>query len=282
MNILATNLADIMSKFKEVGQWFSQHSIILDIFFACAWVLVGYIVARIVKRLFTHLERIDKIPTQINRFLSKVSCIIVYFIFITLALSAVGVNVVSMLGAAGVLGVAIGFASQASLSNAICGIFIISERNIRLGDYVRIAGVEGTIEAINLMSVKLRQADNSLIRIPNQTIVDTPLTNITGSDKRRCDFDLGLDYTSDLGLVKSTLLEIIAEEKRLLSTPEPAILFLGFGDSTLNVRVGAWCKTSDYAGVRYEFAQRVLEVFSSKGINMAFPTRSVFVQKDKA
>lgn len=195
--------------------------------------------------------------------------------FITLALSAIGVNVMSILGAAGVLGVAIGFASQTSLSNLICGIFIITERSIAIGDYIQVDGCEGTVESINLLSVQLRRIDHSLIRIPNQSLIQNPMTNVTGSKMRRCDLELGLNYASDLDVVKSELLALIQEQPLFMKEPQPSILFLNFGESTLNIRVGAWCKTEDYGRARYEFAQAILSHFREKKIDLAFPTRTV-------
>ncbi|MFI3243632.1 MAG: mechanosensitive ion channel family protein [Akkermansia sp.] len=204
----------------------------------------------------------------------------IWFIVLMLMLSTIDVDVMSILGAAGVMGVAIGFASQTSLSNVICGIFIVSEQSVKLGDYIRVDGCEGTVESINLLSVHLRQIDNSLIRVPNQNLVQNPMTNITGSKMRRCDFTLGLDYDSDIELAKKVLLDLVEEEKLFLHEPAPVVQFLTFADSTLNVRVGAWCNTSDYQSVRYKFAKNILAAFKANNISMAFPSRTIYQAKE--
>jgi small-conductance mechanosensitive channel len=191
------------------------------------------------------------------------------------ALRALGVDLISVLGAAGVAGIAIGFAAQTVLSNLISGIFIMSERSIRLGDYVTAGGMSGTVESINLLSVTLRQVDNSTVRIPCETLVKSPVVNMTGDTLRRCDFDLGVDYTCDLEHVRQVILKIIEDQPLLATNPAPAVQFTGFGDSSLNLHIGAWCKTEDYHKARFAFGKAILDAFSRENINIPFPIRTV-------
>ncbi len=270
--------SEFWTKLEAVGQWLGGADTLYNILFFFLWIIVGKFAAQLTRHAFLKLER--RIPAQVCRLLSKICVTMVWFLFLMLALSAIQVDVMSILGAAGVLGVAIGFASQTSLSNLICGIFIISEQRIKLGDYIRVDGCEGTVESINLLAVEMRQIDNSLVRVPNQTLVQSPVTNITGSEMRRCDLTLGLDYTSDLELVKATLLDLVEKEELFINEPAPVVQFLEFADSTLNVRVGAWCKTADYQTVRYEFAKNILAAFKSNDISMAFPTRTIYQAKE--
>lgn len=266
--------SECWTKLEAIAQWLGGADTLYNIMFCLLWIIVGKFAAKLTRHAFAKLE--SRIPVQVCRLLSKICVTLVWFIFLMLALSAIDVDVMSILGAAGVLGVAIGFASQTSLSNLICGIFIISEQRVKLGDYISVGGCEGTVESINLLAVELRQIDNALVRVPNQNLVQSPMTNITGSSMRRCDLTLGLDYTSDLDLVKSTLLDLVEKEELFLNTPAPVVQFLEFADSTLNVRVGAWCKTADYQTVRYEFARNILAAFKANNISMAFPTRTVY------
>lgn len=275
----STIIAELTKHLESFLRAIGGVSTIYNMVFFIMWLVVGRFATQLIRHAFIKLEKTQRLPIQINQLLRKVCTTLVWFIFLTLALSAINVDVVSILGAAGVLGVAIGFASQTSLSNVICGIFIISERGIKLGDYIKVDGCEGTVESINLMAVQLRQVDNSLIRVPNQNLIQNPVTNITGNSMRRCDMTLGLDYTSDLDLVKSTLMEVVKKQERFLDDPAPAVFFLEFADSTLNVRVGAWCKTEHYHAARYAFAKEILAAFDAKGISMAFPCRTIYQAK---
>ncbi len=242
--------------------------------FRCGVTLaVGIMLSIMLKFLFTPVNR--RLPRQVGVLLEK-AILTLLWIFVTVhALRAVGIDLISVLGAAGVAGIAIGFAAQTVLSNFISGIFIMSERSIRLGDYISAGGLSGTVESINLLSVTLRQPDNSTVRIPCESLVKNPVINITGDTLRRCDFDLGVDYSSDLEHVRQVILDVIQEQPLLSSDPEPVVQFLGFGDSSLNLHIGAWCKTENYHKARFDFGKAILAAFAKENINIPFPIRTV-------
>lgn len=239
------------------------------------YIFLGFVAGRVIARIFKGLQNIESLPAQPLRLLQRIIKGIIWALVFVQGLRALGVDVVSILGAAGVMGVAIGFASQTSLSNLISGIFLISERSFKQGDYIKVAGEEGTVESINLLSVFLRRPDNSLVRIPCETLIKSPVTNVTGSPRRRIDLDIGVDYKSDLTKVKAVIQAVIMNDPDLLDSPAPAIMFTGFGDSSLNLHIGAWCKTEIYHGLRYRLATDLLEAFRKEGINIPFPTRVV-------
>lgn len=245
-----------------------------------SYLLIGFILTLIVRWLFGKLRRTGRIPRPILSIARKTLVALIWLFAIIHALGALGINVFSILGAAGVAGIAIGFASQTALSNLISGIFLLSERSLQRGDYVRVNGQEGSVEKIRLLSITLKQADGAEIRIPCETMIKNPVTNITGTALRRCDFDLGVDYGSDLAQVRQVILRVIDEQGLLASTPAPSITFSNFGDSALNLHIGAWCKTEDYHEARYLFATALLEAFRQEGIGIPFPTRSLFLQKE--
>jgi small-conductance mechanosensitive channel len=236
-------------------------------------IAVGIGLSILLKRIFRPVNR--KLPRQAGILMEKAVLTLLWVFVVVHALRAVGVDLISVLGAAGVAGIAIGFAAQTVLSNLISGIFIMSERSIRLGDYVSAGGITGTVESINLLSATLRQADNSTVRIPCETLVKEPVVNMTGDTLRRCDFDLGVDYSSNLEHVRQVLLRVIDEQPLLAADPAPAVHFVGFGDSSLNLHIGAWCKTEDYHRARFAFGKAILEAFAREKINIPFPIRTV-------
>ena len=246
------------------------------------YVFLGCVVTTVIGRIFKGIESTDKLPRQVLKLLSKLLRGIIWALVLIQGLRALGVDVVGILGAAGVMGVAIGFASQTSLSNLISGIFLVSERSFKLGDYISVEGEEGTVESINLLSIYLRRPDNALVRIPCETMIKNPVTNITGSPRRRIDIDLGVDYTSDLTKVKEVILGVIAQEPELMDTPPPVVIFKGFGDSSLDLHIGAWCKTEVYHGLRYRFATALLAAFKKEGINIPFPVRTLITQNTQS
>lgn len=238
------------------------------------YLVLGYLVTRLVRRLVRPVHH--RLPKQAAIVLEKLLLGLVWCFAVVQALRSVGVDLISILGAAGVAGVAIGFAAQTVLSNLISGLFIMGERSIKLGDYIRTGGIEGSVESVNLLSITLRQPDNSTVRVPCETFVKEPVVNITGDTLRRCDFNLGVDYASNLEHVRQVILKVIEEQPLLAATPAPVVLFSGFGDSSLNLHIGAWCKTEDYHTARFRFSTALLEAFRQEGINIPFPTRTVF------
>lgn len=236
-------------------------------------VIIGIALSILLKKAFRPV--CNKLPHQAALLVEKALLTLLWIFVVVHALRAVGVDLISVLGAAGVAGIAIGFAAQTVLSNLISGVFIMSERSIRLGDFITASGVSGTVESVNLLSVTLRQTDNSSVRIPCETLVKEPVVNVTGDSLRRCDFDLGVDYSSDLEHVRSVLLKVIEDQPLLATDPAPAVLFVGFGDSSLNLHIGAWCRTEDYHKARFAFGKAILDAFARENINIPFPVRSI-------
>ena len=239
------------------------------------YLIIGFVLARVVKGIFMRLGRVERLPRQMVRFGSKFIVALVWVLAGVQALRAVGVDLVSVLGAAGVAGVAIGFASQTALSNLISGIFLVSERSFNIGDYVRIADLEGTVETINMLSIYLRQPDNALIRIPCETLIKSPVINMTRDKLRRCDFLLGVDYSTDLEHVRRVILEVVAEQELLMKEPAPVVQFVGYGDSSLDLKVGAYCSAANYHAARYSFAWGIMQAFNREGISIPFPIRDI-------
>ncbi len=246
------------------------------------FILLGCIGSWLVKRLLRPLHHSEKLPRQVLRMLQTTLTILVWVFATIQAMHAVGVDLVSVLGAAGVVGIAVGFASQTTLSNFISGIFLVGERSVAIGDYIKVNGVEGSVEAINLLSVSLRQGDNSLIRIPIEDLIKNPIVNITGNKMRRIDFDLGVDYSSDLQQVRDCILRVVQAQPLLAPTPAPVVLFSGFGESSLDLHIGAWCHTEDYHTARFHFAHALLVAFAKEGINIPFPVRQVLMANPPA
>ena len=243
------------------------------------YLVAGLILARIVRKLFLKLVRSGKMPLQVGHILSKFVVVIIWMLAGIQALRSVGVDLVGILGAAGVAGVAIGFASQTALSNLISGIFLITERSFSIGDYVRVGDHEGTVESLNLLSIYIRQADNALIRIPCESIIKNAVVNFTHNGLRRCDFEVGVDYSTDLAKVQEVVLRVVNELKFLPDGPAPAVQFLGFADSALTVKLGIWCNAADYHHCRYTFAKALMSAFGQAGISIPFPIRDVRLNK---
>jgi small-conductance mechanosensitive channel len=197
-------------------------------------------------------------------------------ILLFIVLHLLGVKITALLGAAGIVGIAIGFASQTSMSNLISGLFMISEKPFEIGDVIKMGATVGIVLSIDLLSVKIRTFDNQYIRIPNEKLLGSELTNITRFPIRRMDINLGVAYKTDINHLKSVLQEIAAANPYCLDEPEPLIVFSNFGDSALEFLFGVWFFKTDYLNLKNSVMQEIKERFEREGIEIPFPHLSLY------
>ncbi|MBN1242321.1 MAG: mechanosensitive ion channel family protein [Spirochaetales bacterium] len=183
-----------------------------------------------------------------------------------------GINLSALLGAAGIAGVAIGFAAQTSMSNLISGVFLLSEKAFDKGDVIQVDATVGVVETVDLLSVKLRTFDNRLIRIPNETMVKSNIINATRYPIRRVDFPVGVAYGTDLARAREVLMELAAASPWVLAEPEPLFIADGFGASAINLLFGPWVRKEDYLAVKNELVPAIAKRFDEEGIVIAFQT----------
>ncbi|MBN2449238.1 MAG: mechanosensitive ion channel family protein [Lentisphaeria bacterium] len=187
-----------------------------------------------------------------------------------------GFKVGPLLGAAGVVGVALGFASQTSVSNIISGLFLIWEKPFAIGDVIDIEGTTGIILSIDLLSVKLRTFDNRFVRIPNETLIKNRVTNITRFPIRRLDINVGVAYKEDPERVRDVLMEIARDNPLCLDEPAPIFVFQNFGDSALEFLFAVWFEKADFLALKTSMMTGIKRRFDAEGIEIPFPHLSLY------
>jgi small-conductance mechanosensitive channel len=185
-------------------------------------------------------------------------------------------DLTALFGAAGVVGIVIGVASQTSIGNIISGLFLVGEKSFEIGDVVKIGDKTGTVYSIDLLSIKIKTFDNLLIRIPNQSVISSELTNVTRFPIRRLDFLIGVAYKEDLRKVKAVLESVARNNPLCLEEPEPYILFQTFGDSSINITFGVWFEKANYSAVKNSVFIEIKEAFDREGIEIPFPHVSIY------
>jgi small-conductance mechanosensitive channel len=197
------------------------------------------------------------------------------FILISL-LNEMGFKLSHLLGAAGIVGIAIGFASQTSVSNIISGMFLIAEKPFQVDDVITIGSTTGQVLSIDILSIKLRTFDNKFIRIPNETIIKSEVTNITKFPIRRVDLDIGVAYKEDIERVRKILLELAKENPLCLNEPEPLIVFSGFGNSSIDLKFLIWTAKSDWLKLKNSMLEEIKKRFDEENIEIPFPHLSLY------
>ncbi len=182
------------------------------------------------------------------------------------ALREAGFDLSVLLGAAGALTVAVGFASQTSASNLISGLFLIGERAFGVGDVIRVGTTSGEVLSIDMLSVKLRTFDNLFVRLPNEMLIKAELTNLSRFELRRIDLLLRVGYGQGLEQVRAILDGIAAREPRILEEPKPVFVAQDFEADGVLIKFSVWARREIYLEVRSELQIEVRRQFDAEAI----------------
>ena len=259
------NKPTTISEFKDV---FTIEFLTQAIIFVASIVIL-FIVYKIVLKIVKKLTK-AKLKPQAAMITVKSIKYVFYVLVIIYVLDSFGINLSAILGAAGIFGVAVGFAAQTSFSNIISGFFVLSEKTIQIGDFVTIQEVEGTVHSMDLLSVKILTLDNQLIRIPNETIIKANLINATYYPVRRLQVAVGVSYDTDLEKAKAALERVPSLCEHIVDEPESIVFFDGFGDSSINMKLCVWLKKEDLLAAKNETYIAVKKVFDEENIEIPF------------
>ncbi|HET6558243.1 MAG TPA: mechanosensitive ion channel family protein [Prolixibacteraceae bacterium] len=242
------------------------HKIIRILFILIVGSASIHLVAFMIRRsLYKHLSR------QSMMLVVRTIIYTGYIGLVLIVIRELNYDLTALFGAAGVVGIVIGVASQTSIGNIISGLFLVSEKSFELGDVVRIGDKTGTVYSIDLLSIKVKTYDNLLIRIPNQTVISTELINVTKFPIRRLEFQIGVAYKEDLRKVKAVLESVARNNPLCLEEPEPVIIFKEFADSSINLTFAVWFEKANYVAVRNSVFVEIKEAFEREGIEIPYP-----------
>ncbi len=237
--------------------------------------LLGFLLASLVSRLVVRAAR-QHLTVHHVQLLRRLIYYVLLALFVASALRELGFNLAVLIGAAGVLTVAIGFASQTSISNLVSGLFLIGEKPFAVGDIIQVSGTTGEVLSIDALSVKLRTFDNLFVRIPNETLIKSEVTTLSRFPIRRLDIKVGVAYKEDVVRVREVLLTVAERNPRCLDDPPPLFLFLGYGDSSLDLQFSVWAKREFFLELRNSMHMDIKKAFDEAGIEIPFPHRTIY------
>jgi small-conductance mechanosensitive channel len=248
---------------------------VLSVLRALIVVVAGFVFATLASRA---VRRIYKETTDPHRamLVQRGVYYLVLILFAVTALRELGFNLGVLLGAAGVLTVAIGFASQTSMSNLISGLFLIGERPFAVGDLIKVDNTLGEVLAIDLLSVKIRMFDNTYVRIPNENIIKSMVSTLTKFPIRRIDLRIGVAYKEDIVKVHQVLLDVADKNPLCLAEPQPLFIFKGFGDSSMDLQFSPWVRREEYLTLLNSIQMEIKAAFDREGIEIPFPHRTLY------
>lgn len=178
------------------------------------------------------------------------------------ALEELGFKLSVVFGAAGVLTVAFGFAAQTTLSNLVSGLFLFGERPFHVGDVIEIDGISGEVLSVNMMATTLRTMDNRFVRIPNELVIKTKVTNHTRFPLRRLELTVPISHSEDFGAVRALLLHVLDRNAHCLAEPSPSVFLGAFGETSVQVHVWAWTRTEYLQDLRVALGEETHRALS--------------------
>lgn len=227
---------------------------------------------------------IKKVPEQklsmhhsvlIRKLLNYIS----YIIILMIVMNMLNIKLSAIWGAAGIAGVALGFAAQTSVSNLISGLFVLGEKAMKVGDVVIVNGITGTVDSIGLLSTRIHTLDNQMVRIPNSAIINSNFQNNSFFPVRRFLFELSVSYSTDMEKALEILLKVPVKCPTVLADPAPKAWFDGFLDSGMKMVLAVWLNPSDLTETKNAVYMAIKKDFDAAGIEIPFNRLDVSILK---
>jgi small conductance mechanosensitive channel len=226
------------------------------------------------------LSKSTNLSTLLKDFLVMSARRLVLIIGIFVGMSALEINIGPVLAIVGAAGFVIAFALQNSLSNFASGILMLIYRPFDIGDMINVAGMQGKVESMNLLSTQMRTPDNQLVIVPNNSVWGDVIINVTGITRRRIDMVFGIGYNDDIDKAQKILEAIVNENDMVLQEPEPMVKLHELADSSVNFICRPWVRPDDYWDVHWAITREVKRRFDAEGISIPFPQQDIHVYKE--
>jgi potassium efflux system protein len=248
-------------------------------------IVLAFFASRIISEI---IRRSLLTKLRINRGLQEAITVFIKYVLITLSsviiLQTAGIDLSSLAVIAGVVGIGIGFGLQNIASNFISGLVLLFEQTIKVGDYVEIGELKGTIEKISIRSTIIRTEDDLFVIVPNQRFIENNTVNWSYEGHTcRIHIPVSVAYDTDLLVLTEALLTSARHEPRVLSSPPPEVWFQAFGRESLEFELLVWIDDPDAnEPIRSSINFRIAYEFRSRGIRIPFPTREIILHNPEA
>ena len=274
--------AEVTKEVSRFQQYINDH--IPDVISFGMRMVLAIIVFIIGKKLIDIIRKIVRrslekstVDKGVEQFTDSLLKCVLYFILIISLVKQFGVDTTSLAALLASGGVALGLALQGSLSNFAGGVLILLLKPFVVGDYIieDAHGNEGTVKEIQIFYTKLATIDNKTIVIPNGSLSNTSLTNVTAKDERRLDIIVGIAYDSDLKKAKQLIETILREDEKILQEEQIVVYVDNLGESSVDIGLRAWVRTEEYWTTRWRVLEEIKLTFDREGIDIPFPQVTV-------
>lgn len=262
----------------EALDWFM--GLLPNLITAGVILVAGLWIIRIINGLVRRFFEKKDYDEALESFLQSFIKIALKFILFVLVVTQLGVKTSSLVAMVGAAGLAVGLALQGSLANFAGGVLILLFKPFRVGDWISAQGVDGTVKEITIFTTKLNTFGNQVAILPNGKLANENIINYNAENTRRDKVDVGIGYGSDIKKAKEILLEICAEDDRILTNPAPEVYVGALADSSVNLSLRFWAKNTDFWGAHFHVMETVKLRYDQEGIQIPFPQRDVHLIQD--
>lgn len=218
-----------------------------------------------------------KVEETLSRFLGNMVRYLILIAGGIMILGTLGVETTSFAAVLAAAGFAIGMAMSGMLGNIAAGVMLLLFRPFKVGNYVKAAGTEGTVDEIGLFTTTLDTPDKRRIIVPNSSIFGGTIENVSHHPTRRVAVVVGTDYGADIDTARAVMLEAAKATDNVLTDPEPAVVLTGLGGSSIDWAVRVWVNSADYWGVMDELTRNVKYALDKAEIGIPFPQMDVHI-----
>jgi small conductance mechanosensitive channel len=250
----------------------------LDLLAAILIFIIGRWLSGLISRIIAQVMTKAKIERLLVTFVQHMTYFALLAFVIIAALDRIGIKLTALIAMIGAAALAVAFALQGSLSNFAAGILMVIFKPFKVGDFVAIAGVQGTVQEIQVLTTVINSLDNVRIIIPNAQVTAGTIQNFTANDTRRIDLVIGVSYDDDLKKAKQVIENVLNADARILKNPVPMVAVSELGDSSVNLVVRPWVKPADYWDVYFDITEKLKLAIESNGLTIPFPQRDVHIK----
>lgn len=245
---------------------------------AILFLAAGLVIIRLVMAAAAKALAKSSIDQTLHRFILASTRLVLYFVLFVTVAGVLGVPITSLVALLSVAGLAISLSLQSVLSSVSCGLMLLSVKPFKVGDYVEVGGVSGTVSEIGFMNTQLTTFDRRVIYIPNNEVSTSKIINYTEQENRRVDLIFKADYAYPAETVKAALRSAVAKFPKVLKEPEPFIRVRAY-EEQVEYAVRVWCRTDDYWELYFDIIDAIPGAYAEHGIEMRPPVVNVRMRR---
>lgn len=269
---MTINYEPLLEKLLDVASNYGPNLLL-----AILTLFIGFKAVKILRKIVDKTMEMQKVDISLRGFIGSLVSMGMKMLIMVSVASMIGIATTSFVAIIGAAGLAVGLALQGSLANFAGGVLILLFKPYKVGDYIHTQGHHGRVKEIQIFSTLLITRDNKTIIIPNGSISNGDIINVSKEPVRRIDMVIGISYDDDIKQARKVMLELAKAHPKVIDQPESFVGVESLGDSSVNLMFQIWVKQGNFLEVRFDLMEQIKEAFDSNGISFPYPHQEVYM-----